>query len=58
MKTGDLVWYYPAHGLKRRLCVIYRPHDIHGLLFNLWDINKGYQFIASISCIKLLDKPE
>mgnify|MGYP003644916642 FL=1 len=56
MKVGDLVWYYPAYGSNRVLCIISREHDIHGLLYNLYDIKSGLEFITSKSCIKKLDK--
>ena len=56
MEVGDLVWYYPAYGSNRVLCIISREHDIHGLLYNLYDIKSGLEFITSKSCIKKLDK--
>ena len=54
-KIGDLVRYYPAYGGKTYICVILRYHDFHGLLFVLYDFERGYSFVTSKSCIKKLD---
>lgn len=56
MRVGDLVWYYPAYGADRRLCIISQPHDFHGLLFVIYDFKRGFSFIVSKSCIKTFDK--
>ncbi len=55
-KVGDLVRYYPAHGGKTYVCIIQEYHDLHGLLFVLYDLERGFSFITSKSCIKKLDK--
>ena len=56
MEVGDLVWYYPAYGTMRYLCVIYAPHDFHGLMYHLYDFERDFSFVTSKSCIKKLDK--
>jgi len=52
MEVGDLVWYYPAYGIDRRLCMIAQPHDFHGLLFVLYDFEREMRFVVSKSCIR------
>ena len=55
-KVGDLVRYYPAYGGKTYVCIIKEHHDLHGLMFVLYDFERGFSFITSKSCIKKLDK--
>ena len=54
MEVGDLVWYYPAYGPSKTLCVISKPHDIYGLLFVVYEFERGFEFVVSKSCIKKL----
>ena len=55
-KIGDLVRYYPASGKRTYVCIIKEYHDLHGLMFVLYDFERGFTFITSKSCIKKLDK--
>jgi len=57
-EIGDLVRYYPASGKRTYVCIIQEHHDLHGLMFVLYDFERGFTFITSKSCIKKLDKPQ